>query len=408
VNLIPVKKRRMPASAQAIPIPLAAPLLVLLLAILAGGTRPAASQTMQLPERVPGDTVVTAVVPAAAFASDIGLVGAVAISRFRYHPLYSPFRSLTEIRLQASTKAYLELRVIYEHTETLGRPVRSRWMFNAERHPYDNYFGLGNQAEFSSDLWDERYYFYEVMRFGFSWQGRYTFFRPQNSRATLDLTGLAGIRYEQPVENQENLINDQSPTGISGGWTNRFGLGLIWENRDNEFAATRGNRLEIGGKWAPPFLFSDYPMALLEADARQFFTLPFPWIRPVLAMRLAGSHAFGTIPYWDMPYLGDERTLRGYPLYRFRGDAAVFYNVELRTWLYEHTYHEFKFGIHAFHDAGRVFTDEDRFADILRDHHRTFGGGIALALFTPDFILRFDAGFSDEMMRLYMNIGYMF
>ena len=379
-----------------------------LLIVLTAAAGPAVSQTMMLPERMPGDEVVTTVVPAAAYASDIGLLGAVTVSRFRYHPLYDPFKSLTEVRFQASTKAYLELRVIYEHTETLGMPVWSRWTLNAERHPYDSYFGFGNRTEYDSDRWDDEYYFYDVMRFGFSWNGRRTLFRPDASRATLDLTGHAGVRYEQPVENGENLINEESPVGISGGWTNRFGLGLIWENRDSKVAASRGNRFELSGKWAPPFLFSDYPMALVEADIRQFATIPLPWFRPVLAMRVAGSHAFGTIPYWDMPYLGDQRTLRGYPVYRFRGDAALFYNVELRTWLYEYPYYEFKFGIHAFHDGGRVFTEEDRFRDVLRDYHRTFGGGIAMALFSPDLILRFDAGFSDEMIRFYMNFGYMF
>lgn len=384
------------------------PLLMVLLMVLAASVRPAVSQTMMLPERVPGDTVVTAVVPAAAYASDIGLVGAVAVNRFRYHPLASPFVSLTEIRLQASTKAYLDLRVLYEHTESFGRPIRSRWVLSAQRHPYDNFFGTGNRTEFDRDRWDDRYYFYDVMRVGFSWNGRKTLFRPEASRATLDLTAIAGIRYEQPVENQENLINDEMPVGITGGWTNHLGLGVIWENRDSEFAATRGNRFELSGKWAPRFLFSDYPMALMEADLRQFFALPVPWLRPVLALRAAGTHAFGTVPYWDLPYLGDEYTLRGYPTYRFRGDSRLFYNIEVRSWLYENPYMHFKFGIHGFHDGGRVFTAEDSTRDLIRDYHRTFGGGVAMALFTPDFILRFDVGFSDDMYRLYMNIGYMF
>lgn len=383
-------------------------LSIALLLQAVAGAGPAVSQIMPLPERVPGDTVVTAVVPAAAYASDIGFLGAIAVSRFHYHPEASPFVSLKELRLQASTRMYLDLRVIYEHTETLGRPIRSKWMLHAERHPYDNYFGIGNSTVFNSDLWSDEYYYYDVMRVGFSWQGRKTVFRPEYRQATLDVTGIVGIRYEQPVENRDNLFNDDMPRGIGGGWTNRIGVGMIWENRDNEFAATSGNRFELSAKWTPPFLLSDYPMALVEADIRQFFTLPAPWLRPVLALRAAGAHAFGSIPYWDMPYLGDDLTIRGYPVYRFRGDAALFYNIELRTWLYEHHYLEFKFGIHAFHDNGRVFTAEDGLRDLFRDYHRTFGGGIAMALFTPDFIVRFDMGISEDMYRLYMNIGYMF
>ena len=371
----------------------------------------AMGQVMTQPQiqQIPQDTVVTAFVPAAAYASDLGLIGAVAISRFRYHPEVSPYKSLTEVRLQASTRGYLDLRVMYEHTETLGRPIRSRWIANAQRNPYDNFFGIGNETRFDRSKFEERYYYYDVMRTGISWRGRKTVFRPEHSeRSALDVTATAGIRYEQPVENQENLINDVSPIGIKGGWTNNFGLGIIWENRDSEFAATTGNRFELSGIWAPRFLFTDYPMASVMGDIRQFYTIPVTRLKPVLAMRAAGTKTFGKVPYWDMPHLGDELTLRGYPLFRFRGDAALFYNVELRTWLYRHPFLEFKLGTHVFHDSGRVFSGDDGLGDLFRGYHKTFGGGIAIALFTPDFILRIDSGFSDEMYRLYMNIGYMF
>lgn len=376
---------------------------------LASETATAQIMAQPQPQQAPEDTVVTAIVPAAAYASDIGLIGAIAISRFRYHPDFTPYRSLTRIRLQASTRAYIELRVMYEHTETLGRPIRSSWTVNAQRNPFDSFFGIGNDTRFDRSKWNERYYYYDVMRAGFAWTGRKTVYRPDPAaRSTLDVTAMAGFRYEQPVENRENLINDAGPVGITGGWTNNIGLGVIWENRDNEFATTRGNRFELTGTWAPRFLFSDYPIATVMAEIRQFITIPVLRLNPVLATRMVGTKAFGTVPYWDMPYLGDDLTLRGYPLYRFRGDAALFYNLELRTWLYQHPYLEFKFGIHAFHDSGRVFTGEDGFSDLFRGYHKTVGGGFATSLFTPDFIVRVDAGFSDEMYRLYMNIGYMF
>ncbi len=368
----------------------------------------APAQFMSQPQQALEDTVITAIVPAASYASDLGLIGAIAISRFRYQPNYIPYKSLTEIRLQASTKAYLGLKVMYEHTETFGLPLRSRWMANGERNPYDTYFGIGNQTEFEISKWEDRYYYFDVMRVGFAWLGRKTVFKPVATQGSLDVTATTGIRYEQPVQYQNNLINEDQPTGITGGWMNNLGIGVIWENRDSEFAATRGNRFELTGTWAPRFLFSDYPMASVMTDIRQFITIPATWIQPVLAMRVAGTKTFGTVPYWDMPYLGDELTLRGYPIFRFRGDAALFYNVELRTWLFRYPYLDFKFGIHVFHDSGRVFSDDDGFGELIRGYHRTYGGGIATSLFTPDFIVRVDAGFSDEMYRLYMNIGYMF
>ncbi len=361
-----------------------------------------------IPERVPGDTVVTAIVPAAAYASDLGFIGAAVVNRYRYHPDAHPYVSLTELRTQASTKGLLEFRILYEQTETFGRSIRSRWVLLGERHPLDNYFGLGNRSAFDSERWEERYYNYGVMRGRMEWTGRKTVFRPESVEGFLDITGSTFIHYEMPDDDAEKLMGLDRPRGIDGGWTSMAGLGLIWENRDSEFAATRGNRLEVSGKWAPGLLIGDYPMTLLSGDVRQYITLPIPYFRPVLALRTAGSWTGGKVPYWKKPYLGDEETLRGYPLFRFRGKARVFYNIELRTWLYEYTPHQLRVGIHGFHDSGRVFQEEDGLQDLFRNHHRTFGGGVAFSAFTPDFILRFDTGFSDEMYRIYMNIGYMF
>lgn len=354
------------------------------------------------------DTVVTAFVPAAGYASDFGFLGALAINRYRYRPGYTPYYSLTEMRIRASTKAFFDLRFGHEQMETFGWPLRSRWTLSGESHPFDNYFGKGNDSVFESSDWDDGYYNYMVRRAGFSWEGRKKVYHSKRERGRLDLTASFSVAYHRPDDDNTAFIGIDRPKGIDGGWVNKVGAGFIWENRDSEIDPGRGNRMEFSIKGAPSLLFSDYAMGSLFSDIRKYFTLPVPYVHPVLALRLSGSHTFGTVPYWELPYLGDERTLRGYPLYRFRGTSSVLYNVEVRTWVYEVPYLDFKLGVHGFHDAGRVFWNEDSLNDLFRDYHRTFGGGVASTLFTPDFILRIDAGFSKEMFRLYMNIGYMF
>jgi len=376
--------------------------------ILIIGVRTVSGQTMTLPETIPGDTTVIGFVPVAIYTSDIGFLGGVSIHRFNYHPLVQPYISLTELRVMASTKGLIDFRVMYEQTETFGHPVRSRWRLYGERHPADTYFGVGNQSEFDNDLWSDGFYNFEARRAGFKWSGRRTLYRADNFRGLLDLTASTGIHYEIAVENEDELMAVDGPRGMEGGHITTFGTGLLWENRDNEFAATRGNRVSLAVDWAPGSFFGDFPMAKFKTDIRQYITLPVPYFQPVLAMRGSGSLVTGSAPYWELPYLGDEYTLRGYPIHRFRGRASTFYNIELRTWIYEIPHYDFKIGVHAFHDGGRVYDYGDDLSDLFRDYHRTFGGGIATALFTPDFILRIDTGFSDEMFRLYMNVGYMF
>ncbi len=384
------------------------PLYLLIIILFAVSVTSVYAQAMILPDRVPGDTVVTTFVPVAAYASDLGLIGGVVVNRYRYHPLSTPFVSLAELNLQASTKGMLYTRLRYEHTELFGRPIRSRWTLYGERHPSENYFGLGNHTTFDTDAWHDEYYFFELKRFGLEWLGRKTVYQSDRWGGQIDLIAAAVTGYEVPDDDHERLMGHDRPTGVDGGWVNAAGIGILWENRDSEFASTRGNRFELTGEWAPGSILGDFAMASIFSEYRHFVTLPIPYFRPVVAARLAGKWATGNIPYWKRPYLGDELTLRGYPVNRFRGDASVFYNVELRTWILEYSFLDFKLGIHGFHDAGRVFYDGDGLDRLFRDYHRTYGGGIATALFTPDFIIRMDVGFSDEMYRLYMNFGYMF
>ena len=149
-------------------------------------------------------------------------------------------------------------------------------------------------------------------------------------------------------------------------------------------------------------------MASFTADVRQYYPLPLPILQPVLAFRAKGNWVTGTVPYWELPHLGDEYTLRGYPVHRFRGTASLLYNAELRTWVYEYPELAFKLGFQLFSDGGRVFNSNDDWSDLFQDYHRTYGFGFATSLFSPDFIFRLDVGFSDEMYRFYANVGYMF
>ncbi|MEX0681767.1 MAG: BamA/TamA family outer membrane protein [Balneolales bacterium] len=384
---------------------------IIFFCLLALAVRPAASQPPLQPGRVNGDSIVTAFIPAIAYASDLGLLGGVVVNRYRYHPTVAPYLSLTEVRLSATTKGLFGIEIQYEQMETFGWPVRSQWLIFGDRLLFDNYFGIGNRTTFEEDHWDELFYHFESYRAGLQWQGRINILQSTNRRGRLDVSATAGIRFEIPDDDTERLMGQDRPEGIEGGWVNLIGLGLVWENRDNEFSATRGNRFELSGHWAPGFFFTDFPMVSILSEFRQYVTIPVPYFRPVLAARLSGEWAGGTLPYWKRPYLGDELTLRGYPTYRFRGDAVLFYNLELRTWIYELPEFNFKLGIHGFHDAGRVFYEEeglDGWHELFRDYHRTFGGGVATSFLTPDFVLRFDLGISDEMYRFYMNVGYMF
>ena len=80
---------------------------------------------------------------------------------------------------------------------------------------------------------------------------------------------------------------------------------------------------------------------------------------------------------------------------------------ELRTWLFSVWKGRIRVGSQLFWDTGRVYSDEDS-AQLFDDWKHSFGAGTAFSLFNPDFIVRADAGFSDEAFRIYFGAGYVF
>ena len=126
------------------------------------------------------------------------------------------------------------------------------------------------------------------------------------------------------------------------------------------------------------------------------------------ASRFRWQQTFGERPYWGRAWIGDQRTLRGYPIGRFRGDASLLYNLELRTWLFELPQYNVKLGGQIFSDFGRVFDKRDRDIRVFSDYKYNFGIGGAVSVFHEDFIIRADLGISDELSRINMGLGYMF
>nr|WP_240894711.1 BamA/TamA family outer membrane protein [Fodinibius halophilus] len=192
---------------------------------------------------------------------------------------------------------------------------------------------------------------------------------------------------------------------MKGGWVNNLNTGFVWENRDSEFDPTKGNRAELEVRFAPGII-SEYSFTTARLELRQYFQL-FNWI--TFANKLEARHAAGDVPFWELSTLGDAYTLRGYPLNRFKGNSSLAYTLELRTWLIEFPeLYNLKFGGQLFTDTGRVFTGQDDINDLFEGYKQTIGFGGAMSVFTPDFILRGDIGFSEDVTRIYIGVGYLF
>jgi len=350
------------------------------------------------------DSVSTALVPAFGYSSNEGFLGGIIFSRYDYRGKQRPFNNLLETSTIATTKGFVEVNARYEQTRTFGREIRSIADIYFYRYTQDQFFGIGNETTFTEQRWENEYYFFRSIGFSLDYRIRKPIF--EQGRMQLDLQLGAATEYHIPyISEDQSSFALQTPNGSEGGWVNNLNTGLIWENRDSEFDPHRGNRAELELRAAPKWI-ADYGLATARLEFRQYFHL-FNWL--TVANRLEASHATGDTPYWELSTLGDKNTLRGYPLNRFKGNTSLAYTLELRAWLLKFPQlYGLKLGGQLFTDAGRVFTESDDANDLLEGYHQTVGFGGAMSIFNPDFILRGEIGFSEDVSRIYVGVGYMF
>lgn len=357
----------------------------------------------QFIEQAGADSVRKAFFPVVGYSSDVGLMGGLIYSRYDYTGNVRPFNNYIKSTATASTKGFIKFAGLYEQIQTFGSDIRSSYRLLFDRLANNNFFGIGNNSSYSEQLWEDEYYYFESIGVSFDVSLRKPVYRDRDSQ--LDLLAGLGTDYEIPYVRQTNSsFNQEMPNGSEGGFVNYLSTGFIWENRDNEFDPQEGNRAQLKIRFAPKYL-SEYALTTFRLDFRQYFyVLDFLTI----ANRLEARHAAGDVPYWRLPTLGDDYSLRGYPLNRFQGNSSISYNLELRSWMFTFPEYAVKIGVHLFTDAGRVFTGEDSAADLFSGYKQTFGLGGALSLFSPDFILRGEMGFSEDVTRIYVGVGYTF
>lgn len=360
------------------------------------------------PQIATSDSITYAFLPALAYNSDLGLIGGGIASRYHYNEGISPFYSYTNVNAIVSTKGLISFQLQFDKPKIFDSQLRLGSDIYVSRFMENQYYGIGTyQTLPDTPEGVPDYYLYKSFSTGFE----LTLRRPllySNNNGQLDVYGEADFAYRTPWgNNDQRFISIDEPEGLDGGRTSELGVGFIWENRDSEFTTTRGSYGKAGILTGQSFLGSDYNYLVFESELRGYVS--FHLLRDIVfANRLAFQHTAGDRPYWKMAELGGEKTMRGYPEYRFRDDNAVYLNTELRTWLFSVPELDFKLGGNLFIDIGRTFPNGTSIDAIADDLKYTFGFGGTSSFFTDDFILRADVGFSDEDYGIYFTAGYMF
>jgi hypothetical protein len=116
--------------------------------------------------------------------------------------------------------------------------------------------------------------------------------------------------------------------------TSGYSLNLLFDNRDNPINAYKGYYVNVNYRIDERALGSSKNNSILLTEYRSFFSLDGERRRHILALWLYGNYLIsGNLPYLMLPAIGyDQRQKsgRGYPFGRFRGESLLYAETEYR------------------------------------------------------------------------------
>lgn len=195
------------------------------------------------------------------------------------------------------------------------------------------------------------------------------------------------------------------------------GAFLEYDTRDNAIGLTRGfnlyGRVASDDGLKNHAAFADYGWIEGEFDVRGYAPLGSP--RTSLAMRSKAEFkkpkGGSQIPFYDLSWLGGREYVRGYEIYRFRGNNALLFSTELRQTVYSKTDSR-GLDVFAFADSGQVWGDA-RSIDPSIQKHQNFsssnwrsgvGGGLQYR-HSHSLAARLEVGRSNEGALIYLSMS---
>lgn len=195
---------------------------------------------------------------------------------------------------------------------------QNRWRFYGEvgwyRYQY-RYFGIGNR--YPNDYFE-------------TYTARYPRVRLTAAKRIQE-KNLLGLRiflddYHIASASAGGEIAQGNVIGAKGGTSSAIGPVWISDSRDNSFYPTQGWLSEMaitGEQWITG---SDFHYARASFDMARY--LPFG--KSVLALNGIAVFTAGSVPFFQLPQIGGQRRLRGYPEGKYRDRHLVILQAEYR------------------------------------------------------------------------------
>ncbi len=345
--------------------------------------------------------------PELSFSSDFGVKFAVEALIYDYDDgSVIPFKNHSRYRISYSTIGAFSMLASNDDVNAFKTDNRMNYYANVSRNMSDYFFGDTDQQEYDKARYDtSNYYNYEMIRVDVGGNFRKAF-HPTKKNSLEYKVGLSLI-YEKPINPSDSkFISSENVDGNDGAFLSLFEIGMLLDKRNSEFRPQQGYYFDASIKYSPLFL-STHQGLYNSIKAYGFIPLVNRFMEITLATRISLQNAIGSKPYWMTPMLGGTGTLRGFIFRRFSSDTALSYSAELRAWFFKIPNTKVELGGQFFVDGGRVFSNKN-WDLILTDHKFALGFGGVMSIFTPDFIMKAELGFSDEGTGFYLGTGYSF
>lgn len=203
--------------------------------------------------------------------------------------------------------------------------------------------------------------------------------------------------YEGGVDGETTNYYDNNPSAKSEnfGLTRSVVLQHVRDTRDNVYTPTTGHRYSLTTEVAAKGLGGDFNFNKYVLEGRKYFDRGHDHI---IAVRMAGGYAAGTMPLSQRFSLGGSDSLRGYKDDQFKGYKMFSSTVEYRFPLVK------KMQGVVFGDTGYAW---DKNSDVsFNDLKSSLGLGIRLT--TPLGPIRLDYAKGDQQGRFHFSFGGQF
>lgn len=281
---------------------------------------------------------------------------------------------------QEYTKAYVQSE---RWSGTDDRRIRLRLAYQSYPLPY---FGIGPRAPESAEEW-----------FSMGTGTAHLLVEQRVAGANYVHLGWKVTRTSLRQQEPDGAIANGLVPYSSGTRVSALVAGLVHDGRDHPGQPHHGTYVRALVSGAGQVTGSSLASRRFTIDARQYATLG----DHRLAMQVQFDAVRGDVPFDQLPMLGADSAMRGYPVGRFRDRQAATMQVELRTGYWR------KVGFVGFVGAGTVSPRLGDFANV--PWHPTVGiGGRYLFNASNRLVLRADLGFGRGSWGANFGIGEAF